>query len=456
MRAEVVERRLSTLADLSRQGKRINGLFRLLACPELWGRAYETIAPNKGSLTPGVDPANTLDGLSLSRIEGIIAEVMDGTYRFSPVRRVNIPKPNGKLRPLGLPTADDKLVQAAVKLVLERIYEPVFSDSSHGFRPGRSCHTALDHVRGTWHGMVWLVEVDVDGFFDNIDHGVLLGLLEQRIDDVRFLRMIRGMLKAGYMADWRWHATFSGTPQGGVISPLLANVYLHELDTFMETCRQRLDRGRSRQANPEYRRLTQLANYYRRDRLPALRAHGRETEAQGCLEKVRELLTAARSMPSKDLLDPAFRRLRYIRYADDFLIGVIGTKQEAREIMEEVTRFLAQTLRLTASEQKSGIRKADDGASFLGYTIRTYTSGRIQRQAYRSRPVLKRDAARSVQLHAPLVKLAAFAEQRRLGNLHEGRGAHRPELAYSSDAEILVLYNSWMRGLAEYYKLGTI
>lgn len=455
MRTEVVERRLSSLAELSRQGKRINGLFRLLACPKIWETAYEAIAPNKGSLTPGIDPENTLDGLSLSRIEGLIARVMDGTYRFSPVRRVNIPKPNGKLRPLGLPTADDKLVQAAVKLVLEQIYEPIFSKCSHGFRPEHSCHTALDHIQGTWHGVVWLVEVDIEGFFDNIDHDILLKLLEKRIDDARFLRLIKGMLKAGYMADWRWHATYSGTPQGGVISPLLANIYLHELDEFMEAYQLRFNRGQTRKVNPDYSRLQSRANYYCRHRIPALRAQGNETEAQKCLEEVEKLKAAARTVPSKDMFDPNFRRLRYVRYADDFLIGVIGTKQEAREIMDEVERFLARHLGLNTSEQKSGIRNADDGASFLGYTVRTHTSGRVQRQTYRSRPVLKRDAARSVQLHVPYAKLVAFAEKHRLGNLHENRGTHRSELAYHSDAEILVLYNSWMRGLAEYYKLGS-
>jgi RNA-directed DNA polymerase len=149
MRPEVVEKRLNAIQVLSRQGKRINGLFRLLACPLVWERAYETIAPNKGALTPGIDPANTLDGFSLERMNRIIAAVMDGSYRFSPVRRHYIPKANGAKRPLGIPTADDKLVQAAVKFLLEHVFEPVFSDQSHGFRRGRSCHTALDHTRGT-------------------------------------------------------------------------------------------------------------------------------------------------------------------------------------------------------------------------------------------------------------------------------------------------------------------
>src|SRR3954451_8560993 len=165
MRTEVVEKRLASLATLSCKGRRINGLHRLLGCPRLWEQAYETIAPNKGALTPGVDPDNTLDGFSLERMERIISKVKDGSYRFQPARRVYIPKPNGKKRPLGIPNADDKLVQAAVKLVLEQIYEPVFSKNSHGFRPGRSCHTALQHVRNVWTGTVWLVDIDVVGFF---------------------------------------------------------------------------------------------------------------------------------------------------------------------------------------------------------------------------------------------------------------------------------------------------
>jgi retron-type reverse transcriptase len=193
MRPETVEKRLASITDLSRQGKRINGLFRLLSAPSLWARAYEQIAPNKGATTPGIDPQNTLDGFSLERMEGIIARVMDGSYRFSPARRQYIPKPNGKKRPLGIPTADDKLVQAAIKILLEHIYEPIFANQSHGFRRGRSCHTALTEVRKTWHGVKWLVEVDIVGYYDNIDYDILLNLLRRRIDDERLIRLVGRM-----------------------------------------------------------------------------------------------------------------------------------------------------------------------------------------------------------------------------------------------------------------------
>ena len=252
MQPHTVEKRLGSIIDLSRQGKRVNGLFRLLNCPLLWERAYEQIAPNKGALTPGIDADNTLDAFSLERMQGIITRVMDGSYRFSPARRQYIPKANGKKRPLGIPTADDKLVQAAVKILLEHVYEPIFADQSHGFRRGRSCHTALTEIRQTWHGMKWLIEVDIVGYYDNIDHGVLLDLLRTRIDDERLVKLIERMLKAGCLEDWRFHKTFSGTPQGGVISPILANVYLHELDRFMAEMKTRFDKGQARRRDAHY------------------------------------------------------------------------------------------------------------------------------------------------------------------------------------------------------------
>src|SRR5690606_31255304 len=209
MLPDTLQRRLESIPILSRQGKRINGLSRMMADPLLWEQAYAEIASNRGALTPGVT-GETLDGFSLERIERIIGQITNGSYRFAPVRRVLIPKANGKTRPLGIPTASDKLVQAAVKLLLERIYEPVFSPRSHGFRRGRSCHTALEHIKDTWTGVKWLVDVDVVGFFDNIDHGILIDLLERKIDDKRFIRLIEGMLKAGYMEDWSFNATYSG------------------------------------------------------------------------------------------------------------------------------------------------------------------------------------------------------------------------------------------------------
>ncbi|WP_160106277.1 MULTISPECIES: reverse transcriptase domain-containing protein [unclassified Azospirillum] len=450
-----MEKRLGSIIDLSRQGKRINGLFRLLASPLLWEMAYAQIAPNKGALTPGVDPANTLDGFSLERMERIIGAVMDGSYRFSPARRQYIPKPNGKKRPLGIPTADDKLVQAAVKILLDHVYEPVFSEQSHGFRRGRSCHTALSEIRRTWHGVKWLIEVDIAGYYDNIDHDILLALLRKRMDDERLIRLIGRMLKAGYLEDWRFHKTFSGTPQGGVISPILANIYLHELDGFMAEMKTGFDRGTMRRRSAHYLECSKQIQIRRR-MIERRRARHHEEEIPALIEEIREWERRRLLAPSVDPFDPDYRRLRYCRYADDFVIGIIGSKEEARKVMEEVRAFLAQHLKLQVSEEKSGISKASEGATFLGYGLKTYGDGRTKRMVKAGRAVTMRVPDDRMQLHVPVDRLARFAERQQLGNLHTNQGEARHSVINNSDLAILTGYNALMRGFAEYYKLGTL
>jgi group II intron reverse transcriptase/maturase len=456
MRSEVVEKRLASIPALSRQGKRINGLLRLLACSQIWERAYEDIARNRGALTPGVDPNDTLDGFSLTRIERIIASVMDGSYRFAPVRRQYIPKPDGRKRPLGIPTADDKLVQAAVKIVLEHVYEPIFSNDSHGFRKGRSCHTALHQIDRVWTGVKWLVEVDVSGFFDNVDHGILLDLLRKRIADERFIALIGRMLKAGYMEDWTFHRTFSGTPQGGVISPILANIYLHELDEHMAAMKAGFDKGKCRRANPEWTALHRQINN-RRAKIERRKRWEDRNEIPQLLAEIRELERQRREVPYSDWFDPNFRRLLYCRYADDFLIGVIGSKDDARAILHDVQLFLSVELKLSTSPEKTGIRKASTGATFLGYNVRTYT----QRRHYRCRragakSALYRMPSDNVQLHVPIDRLVKFSKRNQLGSYHMNRGEMRQGLCNHADVEIIARYNAIMRGLSEYYKLGAI
>src|SRR5271165_4490383 len=258
----------TVLGVLRERGKRrwpLERIYRLLYNPELYLLAYGRIYSNKGAMTPGVT-GETADGMSMEKIERIIDALRHERYRFSPVRRVYIPKKNGKLRPLGMPTWSDKLVGEVVRLLLGAYYEPQFSGLSHGFRPRRGCHTALRDVAETWTGTTWFIEGDISDCFGSLDHGIMVGILAEKIHDNRFLRLVRNMLQAGYLEDWIWGATLSGSPQGGVVSPILSNIYLSKLDNYAETVLiPQHSRGNRRKHNPEYERT--------RNRMTAARRH---------------------------------------------------------------------------------------------------------------------------------------------------------------------------------------
>ena len=293
---------LGVLRERGRRGLPCNELYRQLFNPQLYLLAYGRLYSNHGALTPGVD-GETGDGMSLGKIGRIIDAVRHERYRFHPVKRVYIPKKNGKRRPLGLPSWSDKLVGEVMRLLLEAYYEPQFSDRSHGFRPGRGCHTALRDVAVAWTGTTWFIEGDISQCFDKLDHQEMLETLGEKIHDNRFLRLLRNMLQAGYLEDWVWNATLSGAPQGGVVSPILSNIYLHRLDTFVETVLiPQYTRGGRRARNPAYRAVQSA--------IARARHRGdRATE--------RELRKQLRSLPTQDPNDPGYRRLRYVRYADD-------------------------------------------------------------------------------------------------------------------------------------------
>lgn len=203
-------------------------LYRYMLRPDLYFLAYKNLYANSGAATKGAND-DTADGFSEAKIANIIQRLADETYQPTPARRTYIQKKNNpkKKRPLGIPTFTDKLVQEVLRVVLEAVYEPVFLPVSHGFRPKRSCHTALKSLKMEFNGMRWFVEGDIKGCFDNIDHSVLVGLIHSKIKDARLIKLIYKFLKAGYLEDWKYHKTYSGTPQGGIISPLLANIYLH-------------------------------------------------------------------------------------------------------------------------------------------------------------------------------------------------------------------------------------
>src|SRR3989440_2799549 len=304
---------LGVLRERGKKGLPLDELCRQLFNPQLYLLAYGRIYSNKGAMTPGVD-AETADGMTMGKIEAIIDAVRHERYRFRPVRRHYIPKKDGKQRPLGLPSWSDKLLGEVIRLLLEAYYEPQFSDCSHGYRPGRGCHTALGEVARTWTGTSWFIEGDISQCFDRLDSRVMLDTLGEKIRDNRLLRLIGQMLQAGYLEDWVWNATLSGAPQGGVLSPCLSNIYVDRLDKFVEAVLlPEYTRGVHRSSNPEYKRISSAI---------------RRARKRGDHAAARALQKQQRSIPTTDLQDPAYRRLRYVRYADDILLGFTGPKAE--------------------------------------------------------------------------------------------------------------------------------
>jgi len=418
------ETTLTVIRSRGERGLHLERVYRSLFNPELYLQAYANLYSNQGAMTKGVT-RETVDGMSLAKINAIIDEIKNERFRWTPVRRTYIPKANGKMRPLGIPTWRDKLVQEVIRLILESYYEPQFNDASHGFRPERGCHTALTMIHRTWKGTKWFIEGDIQGCFDNIDHTVLLNILRRSFHDRRFITLVEGLLKAGYLEDWKYSRTFSGTPQGGVVSPILSNIYLHELDRFVtKELVPEFTKGDKRKSNPLYERL---------------RSRAKKAKAKGDMEKYRHWCIQARLQPSQDAYDPSYRRLRYVRYADDFMLGLVGTKAEAEEIKQRVKTWLTETLKLELSGEKTLITHAtEDRAKFLGYEVGTMRSD--------SRP----EVNGVIELRIPEAKLKEIEGR----YMRDSKAQHRAQLTEDSDFDIVAKYGAEYRGVVQYYKLA--
>jgi len=450
--AQVI-RRLEALGEISKQGKQLNGLFRLMESPLLWYEAYANIYSNEGAMTKGVDNT-TLDGFSNERVESIVQRLREGRYRFKPTRRVYVPKKNGKKRPLGISSGDDKLVQEVVRRILEQIYEPIFDDRSHGFRPGRSPHTALHQIEQEWTASKWMIDMDIRDYFTTINHDLLMSFLAKKIEDKRFLRLIRAMLDAGYLEEWTYHTTYSGVPQGSIVSPVLANVYLHELDLFMKTLKEQFDKGKRRKGNRAYIRHS---NKIHRLRKKGDKLKGKENTKgtlQAIQKDIKEIQRQRRHLPSSDPFDEGYKRLSYCRYADDYVISIIGSKADAERIQQEVKRFIQETLKLNIAEEKSHIRHSKQGVIFVGYWLRTYSGARVVKVLCNGRHTTRKSMSEQFQIQIPPGKLQKFCAEKRYGSYENVDGRHKAELSTLSDAEIILAYNGELRGLANYYALA--
>lgn len=447
------ERVLNSLNEHSKDSSyKFERLYRLLFNEELFYVAYQKIASNGGSTTKGSD-GRSIDGMSLARIETLIASLKDESYQPHPSRRVHIPKKNGKTRPLGIPAFEDKLVQEVVRMILEAIYEGHFETTSHGFRPKRSCHTALLHIQKTFNGAKWFIEGDIKGFFDNIDHDVLVGILRERISDDRFIRLIRKFLKAGYVEDWTFHNTYSGTPQGGIVSPILANIYLDKLDKYVKEYIQHFDKGTKRRPGKE---SNNLANERKRT-VRKLKKVKDGTEKAALVARLKAIEQERAAFPNGDEMDESYRRLKYIRYADDFILGVIGSKEEAQRIKEDIKSFLSASLALELSEEKTLITHTGKSAKFLGYEI-TVTRDNHQRRDVQGR--LRRTYGKRVRLNVSMAtlrdKLLEYGAMEI--KLRNGKEVWKPKcrsgLIFNDDLEILDRYNRETVGFCNYYLIA--
>jgi group II intron reverse transcriptase/maturase len=425
------EKVLGMLYDRGKRGGPVEDLYRQLYNPHLYLRAYGRIYANDGAMTPGSTP-ETADAMSLAKIHRIIDDLRHERYRWTPVRRTYVEKKNGKLRPLGLPSFSDKLLQEVIRSLLEAYYEPQFSDLSHGFRPQRGCHTALSQIQHTWKGTHWFIEGDIKACFDQVDHMVLLKILAEKIHDNRFLRLIKQLLQAGYLEEWRYHSTMSGAPQGGIVSPILSNIYLNQLDHFVEThLIPQYTQGCKRKDNPAYRRIAYQISVARK---------------KGEYQKAQKLLRLAQQLPSRDPNDPNYRRLRYIRYADDMLFGFAGTRAEAEQIKSQLGSFLQETLKVELSQEKTLITHArKQAARFLSYDIQAqHRNDKLAKDGYRH---INAQIALQVPKDVVRKKIPAYRQA--------GKPLRRLSLASRSDYTILKTYQDEYRGFVQYYLLAT-
>ena len=437
---------------------RFQRLHRNLYNPDFYWLAYKNIYANKGSMTAGAD-GTTIDGMSDERIKGIIESLRDRSYRPKPAKRVYIAKKNSnKKRPLGIQSGNDKLVQEVVKMILESIYEPVFSNRSHGFRPRKSCQTALKQIQSTFTGTNWFVEGDIHACFDSFDHHVVIDLLRKRIDDEAFIQLIWKFLKAGYMEQWEYERTYSGVPQGSGVSPVLCNIYLNELDKFMEQYAINYNTTAQRKRlSPAYK--TSVSRTYR------YRCEGKQIwdkltpeERKSRSKKLKELERAEKSITPTVPKDEQYKRIQYTRYADDFLIGVIGSKEDAEQIKQDVKAFLQEKLKLEMSDAKTKITHTGDRARFLGYDITVSRSQVVKRLANGK---VQRCQTGVVKLLVPrekwVAKLLVYQAMKIKVN-ENGKerfvALHRGKLVNKSDIEILTTYNAEVRGLYNYYSIA--
>ena len=417
--------------------------------PDIYFLAYKHLYTNQGASTPGIDENDIADGFSEEKIEHIIEALRNGSYEPKPARRIYIPKKTGKKRPLGLPTFTDKLVQEVLRMIIEAVYEPIFDEHSHGYRPNRSCHTALREISRGFTGIRWFIEGDIKGCFDKINHQILMKQIKSKVKDERIIQLIWKFLRAGYLENWQYNSTYSGTPQGGIISPLLANIYLNELDKFIMRVKRSFDSPSKQTTTTEYRRLS--------TQVKVLNKQIKKAKGEQKRKRVNEWRKTRKAMlktPSKSQTD---KKIKYVRYADDFIIGVNGSKEDCLKIKQQIMEYIVRELDMELSEEKTSITHSSETAKFLGYEIRVRRCNRTRRTKKLKLP--KRTLNNTVELNIPLKdKIEMFMFQRemiRQKKSGELDPIKRNRLLHLTPLEIVSTYNSELRGICNYYCMAS-
>lgn len=441
-------KRLVAINKLSQKDKnwKHKDIFRILNNDEIWLAAYEKLKSNKGAITPGSTP-QTMDGMSLARLKRLKEQVCSEQYNFKNVKLTYIPRADGRKRPLGLPTANDKIVQEVIRLILEAIYEPVFSELSFGFRSGRGCHDALAHVEEKFRWVDYVIEGDIEQAYPTINHHILIKILNKRIKDPRFVRLIWKLLRCGVLIEERSVLLKKGMPQGSIASPILSNIYYHELDEFIQKIMINTSTPKSDLKSSAYKSLEHQISKINKE----MKSHEQHSYArQELAKKLKALRTKRLETPS--LKDKAIR-IEYVRYADDWMIGVAGDKDLVIKIKNDVDYFMKNTLEQRLSPTKTMITNLRVGnVNFLGYEIflpknrpiREY-KGKGVRTIRRGQPELRFD----IPVANVTKRLAEKGYLKKLKN--EIRPISRASYAVLEDQVIVSHYRSLWLGIFNYY-----